>query len=380
MFATRANQENAVYQQQAATAAKNEGLKATAPKTPGNKAPKTPFKKPSNDENITFNRGKTNGKGKGQTEAFLTPAGPRTRAPLGNKTTNIKATAFRTPGPAPAPAPTPSLHPTSSRLRRGRVKVLQAEPTTTIDDVEDREIEYMPPRAIPLPDHPTDCWPNDRTYPQFEGRNFTRGVWDGMFPSKEDDEESDEMSDLDEQIRALESKQAAERIKKTSPVVERRKMVPVKKNPLMERTAGTIVARKAAGALAARPAGMPSFAAPTAAAKARAPELLANKRTTAPPGNPRHIAAKVASNTTLGYSKGRCVSAATRKPLDGVHETNEGKQAATQMPFGGGTTLDMLLGLGLEDEDDDNAFGGVKLEDLEEDEALRDFQLPTVDL
>ncbi|KAK6432711.1 hypothetical protein LTR95_011114 [Oleoguttula sp. CCFEE 5521] len=379
MFATRANQENAVYQQQAATAVKNEGLKATAPKTPGNKAPKTPFKKPSNNENVVFNPGKTNGKAKDQTDAFLTPAGPRIRAPLGNKTTNIKATAFRTPGPAPAPAPTPSLHPTSPRLRRGRVKVLQAEPVTTEDASEEREIEYMPPRAIPLPDHPTDCWPNDRTYPQFEGRNFTRGVWDGMFPTKEDDEESDEMSDLDGKIRALESKQAAERVKKTSPVAVRTKMVPVKKDPLRERTAGTMVAKKAASALGSGPVDVPSFAAPTAAAKAKMPTVLAPKKLTLPTGNPRHTAAKVASNTTLGYSKGRVVSAAARKPLGGVHEQSESKQAATQMPLGGGTTLDMLLRLGLGDDADDDAFGGVKLEDVEEDEALRDFKLPTVE-
>nr|OQO23456.1 hypothetical protein B0A51_08703 [Rachicladosporium sp. CCFEE 5018] len=380
MFATRANQENAVYKQQAATAAKNEGLKASAPKTPGNKVPKTPFKKPSNNENVIFNPGKTNGEGKAQSEAFLTPAGPRTRAPLGNKTTNIKATAFRTPGPAPAQAPTPSLHPTSPRLRRGRVKVLQAEATTTSDDVEEREIEYMPPQPTPLPDHPTDCWPNDRTYPQFEGRNFTRGVWDGLFPTKQDDEESTEMSDLDEQIRALESKQAAERVKKESPVVVRTKTVPVKKDPLRERGAGTMVARKAAGALGARVDGVPGFAAPTAAAKARMPTMLASKKPTAPPGNTRHTVAKVASNTTLGYSKGRVVSAAARKPLGGVHEQVGVKQVTAQMPFGGGTTLDMLLGLGLGDEDEDEAFGGVKLEDVEEDEALQDFQLPTVDL
>ena len=89
MFASRANQENAIYEQQTAAAAKplNQGVKGLAPKTPGNKDAKTPFKVPLNDENTTLGPGKTGGKGKqaalfgegksGKVEnsAFLTPAG-----------------------------------------------------------------------------------------------------------------------------------------------------------------------------------------------------------------------------------------------------------------------------------------------------------------
>jgi hypothetical protein len=88
MFAARANQENAVYGQQTAAAAKplNQGVKGFAPKTPGNKAPKTPFKLPLNDENAALRGGKTGGKGKdglfaegksGKVDrsAFVTPAG-----------------------------------------------------------------------------------------------------------------------------------------------------------------------------------------------------------------------------------------------------------------------------------------------------------------
>lgn len=89
MFAARANQENAVYEQQTAAAAKplNQGVKGLAPKTPGNKAAKTPFKIPLNDENGGLGGGKTGGKGKQQglfgdgkggkldASAFVTPAG-----------------------------------------------------------------------------------------------------------------------------------------------------------------------------------------------------------------------------------------------------------------------------------------------------------------
>ena len=89
MFAARANNENAIYEQQTAAASKplNQGVRGLAPKTPGNKAPKTPFKVPLNDENITLGGGKTGGKGKqdglfgegksGKVDrsAFVTPAG-----------------------------------------------------------------------------------------------------------------------------------------------------------------------------------------------------------------------------------------------------------------------------------------------------------------
>lgn len=75
-----------MYQQQQATAAKNQGVNGLAPKTPGYKAPKTPFKINLNDENSTFGAGKTGGKGKdglfgdgkgGKVDpsAFVTPAG-----------------------------------------------------------------------------------------------------------------------------------------------------------------------------------------------------------------------------------------------------------------------------------------------------------------
>jgi hypothetical protein len=90
MLAARVDQENFVHDQQTAAAAKplNQTLRSHTAKTPGNKAPKTPFKVPLNDENATFRAGKsilkTNGKGglvesqKGLTfdkSAFVTPAG-----------------------------------------------------------------------------------------------------------------------------------------------------------------------------------------------------------------------------------------------------------------------------------------------------------------
>lgn len=79
---------------QAAAAAKplNQGMRQLAPKTPANKAPKTPFKIPLNDENAAGGLGgktglRNNGKGNenlilggkkgglGDKNAFVTPMG-----------------------------------------------------------------------------------------------------------------------------------------------------------------------------------------------------------------------------------------------------------------------------------------------------------------
>lgn len=92
MLAAR-DQENLAHGHYAAAAAKplNQGIKQLAPKTPGNKVPKTPFRIPLNDENGGFGGGKaglkTNGKGNenmvvggkkgglGDKNAFVTPMG-----------------------------------------------------------------------------------------------------------------------------------------------------------------------------------------------------------------------------------------------------------------------------------------------------------------
>lgn len=189
MLAAR-DQENLVHGHQAAAAAKplNQGTKQFAPKTPGNKVPKTPFKVPLNDENSIFGGGKTglkvNGKGNenrvtgakkggvGDKNAFITPlgrtgiggrgehehrltgtyVGQRARAPLGAKTTNAKAKAFQTPAPPPADNDMGKNNQKSASARKAKPRVSHAEMTKLEvsgdkDELEEREIEYMPPRG-----------------------------------------------------------------------------------------------------------------------------------------------------------------------------------------------------------------------------------------
>lgn len=84
MLALR-DQENLVHTHQTVAAAKplNQDVKHLQPKTPGNRAPRTPFRVPLNDENNPLAFGKksikANGNRNGDTklgkDAFVTPLG-----------------------------------------------------------------------------------------------------------------------------------------------------------------------------------------------------------------------------------------------------------------------------------------------------------------
>ena len=258
-------------------------------------------------------------------------------------------------------------------MRRSKVKVLQSEPETLHTDAE-REVEYMPPREVPLPDHPEDLT-HDRTYPQFKGENFTRGWYSEYAPSRGDDQDS-EMSDFDEKVCKLEKRQAERKAKQHAPVAS--KPVPTKRNPLADKAPSTVVARKASSALGMRSTSARSFAAPTAATKSRAPSVPASRKptiSTTMTGNTRHAAARAASNTTLGYSRGRAVSGAARR-LDDIHRKPDDAATSLDKPMpsiGGSSFLDQLVGLNLENDGEDDNLGGRMEVHAEEDED--DFQL-----
>lgn len=391
MFASRANQENVIYEQQTAAAAKplNQGVKGLAPKTPSNKPPKTPFKVPLNDENTAFAAGKTGGKakqdglfgegksGKVDKDAFVTPAGPRNRAPLGNKTTNAKATAFQTP--APPTQEKPSAKQSSPRMRRAKIKVHEAETITQHDDQEEPDIEYMPPREVPLPDYPDD-WPHDRTYPQFEGANLTRGWWSEFAP-KNDPEELSDFEEKINQLKERERREKAQQAKKSTPA-KTTALQKTSRDPLTAKAPQTLKAKHAASALAnTTRAPVPSFAAPTSTSQSRMPSSISSKKSTGAsktpvaPGNSRHNAARAASNSTLGYSKGRAVSGAARSSITGTkggeNPISEERKASPMK-----TSLDDLFPGARETGDDMD--GGVPV--FEVVDGLDDFQLDPVEL
>ena len=168
MLAAR-DQENLVHAHQAAGAAKplNQGTRHAPPKTPGNKAPKTPYKLPLNDENakggLTAGRKglKTMGKGNenavtgnkgglGVPNAFTTPVAPKNRAPLGMKTTNAKTKMFQTPAPIKEDG-LGKKDAKSISARKAKPRVMPAEMTKMEvlgdHELEERDIEYMPPKV-----------------------------------------------------------------------------------------------------------------------------------------------------------------------------------------------------------------------------------------
>jgi len=68
------------------------------------------------------------------------------------KTTNAKAKAFRTPAPPPVDNDLDKPKQRSASARKAKPRVSHAEMTKLEvlgdkDELEDREIEYMPPRA-----------------------------------------------------------------------------------------------------------------------------------------------------------------------------------------------------------------------------------------
>ena len=256
----------------------------------------------------------------------------------------------------------------------------------------------MPPREVPLPDYPDD-WPHDRTYPQFEGKNLTRGWWSEFGEQRDSDE--DELGDFSEFERKLKAAEERERkqlqqqaVKKTPTAAKSSGLQKTTRDPLTSEPPQTLKAKSAASALSnpTKTTAVPSFAAPTAAARARLPSVLASKKPTGAstaPGNARHTAAKAASNSTLGYSKGRAVSAHARQPSSTPHvgkvpATVDEDQVPTETSPERRTALEDLFGLQDlelgEDEGDLELLGGVRLTGFEEDDELRDFQLEPVEI
>jgi hypothetical protein len=250
------------------------------------------------------------------------------------KTTNAKSKAFQTPAPLSSAAKTQKVSP---RLRRPKVKVHQPElDAESEDDVP--EIEYMPPKEVPLPDDMDDYLPKDWKFPKLEGENMTRGIWEAYHNPIEDDGRPKKLREFEEEL-AREKKKASEDFDKAFSAqmaqddAEMRRYLgieePTKEAPkptAAPRRAmtgvSTMRARSAAQALS--PAAKPSYAVPTAAAKSRLPSgLVSSKKTIKPlvePNTSRRAAAAAASHSTIGYAQGRAGRAApaARKPLSNV--------------------------------------------------------------
>ncbi|KAG9206100.1 hypothetical protein G6514_004821 [Epicoccum nigrum] len=331
--------------------------------TPANKAPKTPFKLPLNDENNFTRGGKHDGKGslflttqkggKLDASAFVTPAGPRSRAPLGAKTTNAKGRAFQTPAPLGSSAKTLKASP---RLRRPKVKVHQPEvEPESEDDVPD--IEYMPPKEVPLLDDMDDYIPRDWDFSVLSGEKAMRGITGAYHNPVEDDGRTKGQREFEEGLERDRKKRDEEfdrvfaaqmakddaESKRYLGITEPKKEVtkPTGKPSSSVRPAtgpSTLRARSAATALATADRPTPRFGASSATVKTRVPTGLVSGRKT--PNAPvettaaRHASAAVSSKSTIGYAQGRAVRSTSgmRPPLSNVTKPVGPNFSSTRRP------------------------------------------------
>lgn len=195
-------------------------------------------------------------------------------------------------------------------------------------------------------------------------------------------------------------------------VMQKQTQASIAKKPLSIKGPSTLTSKSAAAALS-RPApsrstsstSRPRFAVPTAVSKTRAPAVPTSRKQPSVPdpstsATMRHAAVTAASKSTLGYFKGRAVSASARPPLSEAHrskvitkkpilpQAGAPTKQGPEDPFAEDPELDdwirrqaSLLNTMEDDEDEANLYsglGGLKLDD--EDDSLRDFQLEIPEL
>ncbi|CDM30953.1 hypothetical protein DTO013E5_403 [Penicillium roqueforti] len=334
MLALR-DQENLVNTHQTAAAAKplNQS-KPLAPKTPG---------KARNDENNPLAFGNRTVKGNGNRQdngkpgnnAFMTPM-VRDRAPLGMKTTNLKANNLQTPAPfgGTKQPRTNRRQSTAQKIRKAAPVTQQAQAKVHIDAAADDvpDIEYMPPKPRDLPDLPDDVT-YDTTFPQFQPKNRALGLEsvygkqqvgsDGLTAKQRKFQEDSAACDrmVNDMIMkqlddiGFESSGENESTKTLEP-----NAIPSKRPTTTTRhtrNVSTLRARDAVAALGgSRPTVAPRVAPiPKPRVASLASSLVMPKRHARVPSNPssmRNTAAVVNSRTTVGYSKGRNVSSTLR--------------------------------------------------------------------
>ncbi|KAH8698303.1 hypothetical protein BGW36DRAFT_294414 [Talaromyces proteolyticus] len=423
MLALR-DKENLVHTHQTTAAAKplNQGLRQLQPKTPGTRPSKTPYKIPLNDENGVPAFGKNTVKVKGagvgnaqqsSKDAFVTPLGPRNRAPLGMKTTNAKANAFQTPGLQGDTLKAPKTNRKGSSLKKAKKVEPLVQPSqpqvsakTEEDDVPD--VEYAPPKPKELSDDPEEVTYNTN-FPQFKGRNIIRG-WERIYlhgdigddgltdRERKFQQESvsyDKMIDEiiqkqveDIELPGLNAREAQDLPSFDEPDQQRHNKANEKKG--LNKGLSSLKARDAAKALSQTKCSLAKRVESTKVSTSRTSKaplaLIAPKRRTPTPTNSstaHNTAAAASSRTTLGYSKGRSVSSTLQTkgnpakekqaPSRGILDPRKYMQLYGPPPAGSEMWMQCKeAGLVADPEEVDNDFV-LSLD--EEDEETRNFQL-----
>ncbi|KAG6061581.1 hypothetical protein E4U32_002894 [Claviceps aff. humidiphila group G2b] len=371
MLAAHRDVENLVHSQQHAATIKQQ------PKTPGARYPKTPGNHGRNDENapnIFVGKGglpsgaKLGGTGKlalgkatGGPQPAVTPMENRSRAPLGNKTTNAKARNAQT-GEAKDTVrgiEKTQLRQTSSRKLTKQPADLRPVKLNIQPDVSEAlqdELpipEYAPPRPTPLPYESDVLPPNGLTFNGLKRRNFLRGYYQHFHNPVDENGVSRMEKRFNNEIATL-MQNAEERnlqemgafdwnpedvSENTSstfcPAEAGSVSVASSEISATHKQASTISARRAASALAVhsdrqshsalRPLPINRHATKRSLSSIMAGTKTAKPVVTAPSASGKSPG-EIASRTTLGYNRGRSASSM-------VHMRSTSHAAKQQLPL-----------------------------------------------
>ena len=249
------------------------------------------------------------------------------------KTTNAKARAFQTPAPLQQtgkPEKTLKKASTGRRSVKSKIRIapsvpVEADILSKDADSDVPDTEYCPPPATELPDPPEDIT-YDEDLPYLRGKNICAGYSEVYDIARDEHGVSlTERKEEEAYARVLQQTEdkSREEMAKPWPMEDEEDIVVdamIAAGPRLSLShinkIDTIRAKGAVSALASRPqTRLPSAATKDTASsmqkKKSISSVLGRKKTLEPinPSKMRHNAAVAASKTTMGYSKGRQVSA-----------------------------------------------------------------------
>ncbi|KAG5978136.1 hypothetical protein E4U55_006356 [Claviceps digitariae] len=353
MLATHRDQENLVHSHQQAAIKQQ-------PKTPGARYPKTPGNRGRNDENapntVVGKAGLASGvrlggtgklamgKATGGPQPAVTPMeNNRSRAPLGNKTTNAKAKNAHTGGVKDVVRDIERTQGKKTSSRKLKKQPVNLQPVkfnvqSDISDGSEAELpkpEYAPPRPTPLPYESDVLPPGGLTFNGLKRENLFKGYYQHFHNPVDENGVSRMEKKFNDEITAL-MRQAEERNQQeidafdwspedlaesvTSSFCEVKmdsSSVARSGSSASHRQAPTVCARRAASALAVHSDGqtrkaLRSVPITSQATKASLSSIILGTKPVKPvvtrPNNTGNTTGEVASRTTLGYSKGRSAS------------------------------------------------------------------------
>ncbi|KAF4983640.1 hypothetical protein FZEAL_992 [Fusarium zealandicum] len=365
MLAAHRDQENLVHSQQVPAKQQH--------KTPGARFPKTPSRFPQHDENAPtafagktglggaksfLGNDKTATKGNGTRQALVTPMGTRSRAPLGNKTTNAKARAGQAGGVKDIvkDLEKTQLKPTAQKPKQRPIDLAPLEirlkdEQQAAEQEEEDEPEYAPPKPKDLP-YESDVFPKDLlTLDGLKKENLFKGYYQHFYNPVDDDGVSRQDREFEETMKKVAAK-AEERNKQETDALswnvedlsdteEQAKPVAVKKaavgasdlkaRGIRSKQPSSLASRRAASALSIHSDTSNNTKVPTIArtTKTRRPlsSLMQGRKPAVRGAVPTKTSpadsatGEAASRTTIGYSRGRSASSMMQAESRGTGAT-----------------------------------------------------------